>query len=52
MPTMIYDAWEDLRLRKGATVCFRRTAYNEYGESGFSNAACKTVDAPSMRIGL
>lgn len=52
MPTMIYDAWEDLRLRKGETVCFRLTAYNEFGESDFSNAACKTVDGLSMRFGL
>ena len=52
MPTSTYDAWADFRLRLGDTACFRLTAYNAYGESDFSNAACKLVDGASMRFGL
>lgn len=52
MPTTTYDAWADFRLRLGETACFRLTAYNAFGESDFSNAACKLVDGASMRFGL
>jgi hypothetical protein len=52
MPGSTYDAWADFRLRLGDTACFRLTAYNAYGESDFSNAACKLVDGASMRFGL
>lgn len=43
-PQVQYDTWEDLRLMDGDTACFRLTAYNNEGESGFSNAACATMD--------
>ncbi len=52
MPAISYDAWADFRLRLGETACFRMTAYNSAGESGFSNAACKVVTTASMRFGL
>lgn len=52
MPGATYDAWADFRLRLGETACFRLTAYNAFGESDFSNAACKLVDGASMRFGL
>jgi hypothetical protein len=52
MPGAVYDAWSDFRLRLGETACFRLTAYNAYGESDFSNAACKLVDGATMRFGL
>jgi len=52
MPTIAYDAWADFKLRIGETVCFRMTAYNSAGESGFSNAACKLVTKASMNLGL
>lgn len=52
MPTIAYDAWADFHLRLGEMVCFRMTAYNSAGESGFSNAACKVVTTASMRFGL
>ena len=51
-PAVTYDAWADFRLRLGANACFRMTAFNGSGESGFSNAACKVVAGPSMRFGL
>jgi hypothetical protein len=51
-PGATYDAWGDFRLRIGDTACFRLTAYNSFGESDFSNAACKLVDGTSMRFGL
>lgn len=52
VPAVTYDAWDDFRLRLGDTACFRLTAYNAAGESGFSNPACKLVDGVSMRFGL
>lgn len=52
MPQSTYDAWADFRLRIGDTACFRLTAYNAYGESDFSNAACKLVDGATMAFGL
>ena len=51
-PAVSYDAWGDFRLRFGTNACFRMTAFNGGGESGFSNAACKLVAGPSMRFGL
>ncbi len=51
-PTIGYDAWADFRLRLGDNACFRMTAFNGAGESGFSNAACKLVAGASMRFGL
>ncbi len=52
MPGSTYDAWADFRLRLGDTACFCLTAYNAFGESDFSNAACKMVDGTMMRFGL
>lgn len=52
MPGSTYDAWADFRLRLGETACFRLTAFNAFGESDFSNAACKLVDGAMMRFGL
>jgi len=51
-PSIGYDAWADFRLRLGDNACFRMTAFNAGGESGFSNAACKLVAGASMRFGL
>jgi hypothetical protein len=51
-PTVTYDAWLDFMLSYGDQACFRLTAYNTAGESGFSNAACKTVAGDSMDFGL
>jgi hypothetical protein len=52
MPAISYDAWADFKLRIGDNACFRMTAYNGAGESGFSNAACKLVTKASMSFGL
>jgi hypothetical protein len=47
-PSATYDAWLNLHLRLGATVCFRMTDYNSDAESDFSNAACATVTSQPM----
>ena len=53
MPSVTYDAWNDLQLRVGAQACFALTAYNAVGESGFSNPACVTVVAHmAMKLGV
>jgi len=51
-PSIAYDAWSDFHLRLGETACFRMTAFNGAGESGFSNAACKLVVKAAMSFGL
>ncbi|MBL1276871.1 MAG: cadherin-like domain-containing protein, partial [Ectothiorhodospiraceae bacterium] len=42
-PSISYDAWNDLALKKGDTVCFRVKAYNEAGLSGFSTGICDVI---------
>jgi hypothetical protein len=44
MPEAVYDAWHDLAMHLDDTACFRVTAYNDYGESDYSDAACLTID--------
>ncbi|OYV76060.1 MAG: hypothetical protein B7Z66_10205 [Chromatiales bacterium 21-64-14] len=39
-PSVKFNAWNDLRLRTGDQVCFRVTAYNNTGESGYSAPVC------------
>ena len=39
-PSLEYDAEADLGLRLGDLACFRLKAYNNVGESDFSQAAC------------
>jgi hypothetical protein len=51
-PGRVYDAWNDLRLELGDNACFRLTAYNEAGESDFSNAACKRIDGGRAEVSL
>jgi hypothetical protein len=51
-PSVTYDGWTDLHLHIGDMVCFAMTAYNSFGESGFSNAACTTVQRGHMKVGL
>jgi hypothetical protein len=51
-PRRVYDAWNDLRLELGDNACFRLTAYNEAGESDFSNAACKQIDGGRAEVSL
>jgi hypothetical protein len=38
--TVKFDAYHHLGLKPGDTTCFRIKAYNEFGESDFSDAAC------------
>jgi len=42
-PAANFDAWNDLGLNKGDSVCFRVKAYNLTSSSNFSDAACKLV---------
>ncbi|MBT8492741.1 MAG: hypothetical protein KJO07_06745 [Deltaproteobacteria bacterium] len=42
-PSAVYDAWYDLGMTLNSEICFRATAYNDYGESDFSNSACKQI---------
>jgi hypothetical protein len=44
--SVTYNAGTDLGLRLGDDVCFRVTAYNQWGESDFSSAVCETLSAP------
>lgn len=46
-PAVQYDAWKDLGLYEGDHVCFRLKAYNEHGQSDFSEAACATLTRKS-----
>ncbi|GBE47736.1 hypothetical protein BMS3Bbin12_00901 [bacterium BMS3Bbin12] len=39
-PSVQFNAWNNLGLRTGGTVCFRVTAYNGRGESGPSTPVC------------
>jgi hypothetical protein len=40
VPSADYDAWNELGLYLGDQACLRLNAYNEAGESAFSEAAC------------
>ena len=51
-PSVTYDSWQTLHLRIGDLICFAVTAYNNGGESPFSNVACKTAVAGAMSFGL
>jgi len=42
-PSLNYDAWNDLGLEKGDTVCFRLKAYNSVGSSDFSTGICGDI---------
>ncbi len=42
-PWVRYNARLDLNLDEGSNVCFRLRAYNNVGESGFSDAACGAI---------
>ncbi len=42
-PSLTVDAWNDLGLRLGDTVCFRIKARNDLGPSPFSSAVCGTL---------
>jgi len=42
-PSVVYDAWNDLGLYKGDSVCFRVKAYNIVGSSGYSPGVCSTL---------
>ncbi len=42
-PSVRFNAWNDLHLRAGSTVCFRVTAYNGMGESGASTPVCGSL---------
>ena len=42
-PGVSYDAWNDLKLKTGDSICFRVKAYNMVGTSGYSSAVCGTI---------
>ena len=42
-PSLQYDSGLDFGLHAGERACFRLKAYNRFGESGFSKAACTTL---------
>ncbi len=43
--SIVYDASKDLGLKPGDTACFRIKAFNVYGTSDFSGAACFAITA-------
>ncbi|HEC19338.1 MAG TPA: hypothetical protein ENI97_08335 [Gammaproteobacteria bacterium] len=42
-PSVSFDAWNDLGLNKGDTVCFQLKAYNAVGTSGYSTGICDVI---------
>ena len=42
-PMIQYDAWNDLALHNGDTVCFRTKALNSAGLSDYSTGTCSTL---------
>jgi hypothetical protein len=42
-PTVRFDAWNELGLGCGSTVCFAVTAYNQAGESAPAQAVCAAI---------
>lgn len=42
-PAVTFSAWDDIGAKAGEAVCFRVTAYNEVGMSGYSEAACSKL---------
>jgi hypothetical protein len=51
-PKRTFDAWSDFKLRYGETACFRMTAYNSYGESDYTGAACLLLTKESAALVL
>ena len=47
-PSADFLSQTDLGLNTGDTVCFRTRAYNAIGLSGYSTAACTTIDTTSQ----
>lgn len=43
--SLVVDATRDLGLKPGDTTCFRIKAFNAYGASDFSGAACFVITA-------
>ncbi|QKT02453.1 discoidin domain-containing protein [Ectothiorhodospiraceae bacterium 2226] len=42
-PAFQYRPWEDLGIRSGENICFRLRAYNDHGQSGWSDARCAGI---------
>ena len=49
--SVTFNAGTNLGLRIGDRVCFRVKAYNDQGESDFSDAVCATLSAPPPPAG-